>query len=348
MNKKNSAVVLLAVFVALFFSSFLHAQEYKDGVIFVLDASGSMADDMIKVVNGRKVKVLYDASEKKGQPIKKIDAAKDALFQAFKEIPDSTYVGVLVFSARGIRNVWVYPLGPKDPQKLKQLIRPVVPNDGTPLGSYMKIAADRLMQEREKQYNNGNYGLIVITDGEANGEPEWYVNSELARHLGQISYIDEIKSRSIRMSAIGVSMDKTHTLATEVSYRSADDPESFTRAVKESVSEVSVNSAAKTFEGSGFDGDISGLPVEVASAIVTAISTVQNHPIGTRPKPKLKPVVVPSAAVAQAPAAANQTNAQQPAQPAADPGSIVGKVLLVFLAIVAFVVVIGVLSSIFR
>lgn len=211
----------------------------------------------------------------------------------------------------------------------------------------MKEAVDKLMDKREKQFNNGNYGLIVITDGEANNEADWLVNSKLARDRGRLSYIDEIKSRGIKISAIGVSMDKAHTLATEVPYRSAEDPESFARAVKESVSEVSISSAAKTFEGSGFDGDISGFPSEVALAVVEAISTVQNHPIGTKPKPK--PVAAPPVATAQAPAstapaADTQTGTQQSAQPAHTHGGhglflvllLVGVVVLVFFASIFF------------
>lgn len=133
MSKKKSPMVLLVIFVMLFFGSFLHAQDYKDCVVIVLDASGSMGEPMTKVVDGRKVRVQYDSGEKKGQYVIKIDAAKDALYQAFQGIPNSTYVGVLVFSARGIKNEWVYPIGPKDPQKLKELMRPVAPGGWTPL-----------------------------------------------------------------------------------------------------------------------------------------------------------------------------------------------------------------------
>jgi hypothetical protein len=277
---KKMLFVLLA---ASFFGTFVSAQEYFDCIVFVLDASGSMSDPMTTLVNGRKVYVKYESGPQKGRNVQRIDAAKMVLERTFDEIPDSTHVGVLVFSGSGIRDPWIHPLGPKDHQRFKSELARLSPSGGTPLGTFMKEGADKLMDRRKAQFNNGTYGLIVITDGEANGEPHWYVNSKLAREKGYMSYVEEIMSRGIRLTAIGVSMDSEHTLAKEVSYRSADDPESFLRAMKESVSEVSITSAVQTFEGSGFDGDISGIPVEVASAIIAGISQVQNHPIGTKP-----------------------------------------------------------------
>ena len=72
-----------------------------------------------------------------------------------------------MFSGTNIQNKWVYPLGPKDTQKLIAAIRLPQPSGGTPLGKYLRIGANRLLEQREKQYNYGNYRLLVVTDGEA-------------------------------------------------------------------------------------------------------------------------------------------------------------------------------------
>jgi hypothetical protein len=342
---KKTRIAFLVGFLILFFTVSLHAQDYHDYVVIVLDGSGSMNEPMYNVVNGTKVPMKYENGPRKGEVVTKINAAKEALYKAFKEIPDSTHVGVLVFSAIGVGSDWVYPIASKDEERLRRIMEKVSPSGGTPLGTYIKAAADALLKKREQQYNNGNYGLIVITDGEANNEPEWLVNSRLARELKHISYIDQIKSRGIKITAIGVSMDKNHTLANEVSYRSVNDPESFDKAVKEAVSEMSINDAATTFEGSGFDGDISGLSTEVALAIVQTISTPLNHPIGEKPKPKPAAVnPAPDSGIAAAsPNATSASPAQAPAsvaQPVDDDGEIIlsfvlggilGLVIIIFL-----------------
>ena len=47
-----------------------------------------------------------------------MEAAKAALQQVLANIPDGTQIGLLVFSGANIHNEWVYPLGPKDTEKL--------------------------------------------------------------------------------------------------------------------------------------------------------------------------------------------------------------------------------------
>jgi hypothetical protein len=84
------------------------------------------------------------------------------------------------------------------------------------------------------------------------------------------------------VDVIGVDMKTTHTLATKVhSYRRADNPESLHKALAEVFAEVS---------GSGKDATVSedfdliaALPVESAQAMIRALSTSGNHPLGTRP-----------------------------------------------------------------
>jgi len=254
------------IVVALAFSaSLLQAQDvYTDNVVIVLDASGSMDESM---------------RDAQGKSVRKIDAAKSGIYEVLNQIPDTTNIGVLAFSARGIRSEWVYPLGKKDEAKLRKALEPVEPSANTPLGTYMKIGADRLLQEREKQYNYGSCRLLVVTDGEANNEPFDRVDK----------FTSEIKARGITIDVIGVAMKSKHTLATKVnSYRAANDPASLKKAVTEVFAEVSSKKEDGSIGEEAFDV-IAPIPNEVAIAMINALSNTGNHPIGEKPKPK--PVV---------------------------------------------------------
>ena len=110
------------------------AQEAVDNVVIVLDGSGSMAGSL------------------PGSKMNKMTAAKAALKQVLKSVPESTHIGLLVFSAKGVETDWIYPLGPRDDAKLMQAIDRPQPGGGTPLGAYLKKGTDRLLEERAKQF----------------------------------------------------------------------------------------------------------------------------------------------------------------------------------------------------
>ncbi|MBI5387945.1 MAG: VWA domain-containing protein [Verrucomicrobia bacterium] len=231
----------------------VQAQQYSDNVVIVLDASGSMREVM------------------PGTRTSKMDAAKTALKEVLKQVPPSTQLGLLVFSAANLRNDWVYPLGPRNDEVLLAAIDQLQPNSGTPLGSYIKKGADRLLEERTKQFGYGTYRLLVVTDGEA--QDQNLVNS----------YTPDVMSRGITMDVIGVAMRGDHTLATKVhSYRRANDPEALRRAIREVFAEVA-GSAADTAQAEAFEL-LAPIPTGVANAMIQALSTSGNHPIGTRPK----------------------------------------------------------------
>jgi len=242
----------LAVLTAL--ASPAGAQEvYQDNVVIVLDASGSMAKSM------------------RATGTAKMDAAKTALKEVLRHVPDTTHIGVLVFSARNIQNDWVYPLGPRDDAAILAAIDLPQPRHGTPLGQYMKTGADRLLEERAKQYGYGTYRLLVVTDGEAS-------DTQLVN-----KYTPEIMARGITVDVIGVDMRGKHTLATQVhSYRSADDPDSLKQAVQDVFAEISSDSAADADEDAF--ALIADIPAEVAEGMLVALATSGNNPIGDKPK----------------------------------------------------------------
>ena len=183
---------------------------HKDNIVVILDASGSMQDKF----SGDRTK-------------SKMEAAKEALQEVLAKVPDDTYIGLLVFSGANIQNEWMYPLGAKDTQKLIAAIHLPQPSGNTPLGKYIRIGANRLLEQREKQYNYGNYRLLVVTDGEAS-------DADKVKH-----YTPEILNRQIRVDVIGVDMKTDHMLAKVVdSYRKADNPGELVAAVSQILAET--------------------------------------------------------------------------------------------------------------
>ena len=226
-------------------------QVYVDNVVIVLDASGSM--------NGR----MGSTS--------KMNAARTSLKVVLKSLPASTHVGLLVFGASNLSNDWVYPLGPRDDATLVAAVDEPVAAGGTPLGEYIKRGADRLLEERSKQFGYGSYRLLVVTDGEA-GDPNLVDQ-----------YAPDIMGRGIVVDVIGVGMKGDHTLAKRVhSYRRADDSESLKRAVAEVFAEVSDTGDAGGAVSEAF-AVIDPLPIEVAGAMINALGSSGNHPIGEKP-----------------------------------------------------------------
>jgi hypothetical protein len=197
---------------------------------------------------------------------KKIDAAKVALKQILSDLPPNTNIGIVVF---GSKNGWFYKLGSLDKPKLQKAIDDIVVGGGTPLGKYMKIGADALLELRAKQ-RTGIYKLIVVTDGESDDN----VDTPLVGQYG-------ILSKGIVVEAIGVDMSSKHTLATKVSYRGAESPEELKQAVKAVLAE----STGKNDHSEDYDL-IAPIPSEVALVALQALSEFDNTPVGEKPKDK--------------------------------------------------------------
>ncbi len=250
---------ILTVGLSLTFASFQANQaqesapqgaEIQDNVVIVLDASGSMKQKM------------------RGTNIKKMDAAKDALKAVLQNVSPNTHIGLLVFSSKNLKNDWAYPLGPRDEQELIKAIDLPIANRGTPLGEYIKIGADRLLEAREGQYGYGTYRLLIVTDGDAN-DPELVDR-----------YTPEVLARGITMDVIGVDMEQDHTLATMAhSYRRANDPASLEQAIREVFAELSTDTGDFSMD-EAFDL-IAPIPLETAAAALQALSTSGNEPIGS-------------------------------------------------------------------
>lgn len=162
----------------------------------------------------------------------------------------------------------------------------------TPLGRYLKLGADRLLEERQKQFGYGSYRLLVVTDGEAQDQ-------ELVD-----AYTPEVMARGITVDVIGVAMKQDHTLARKVhSYRRADDPASLQRAVAEVMAEVSRSRADDAREDAF--ALLAPIPAEVAASALQALSASGNQPIGEQPRRETDaaPSAAPAPPVAPPPSA---------------------------------------------
>jgi hypothetical protein len=255
----------------------------------------------------------------RGTSIKKMDSAKTAIKEVIKTIPQSTQIGLLVFGGRA--NGWVFPLGPRNDAKLVESIDRLGADGGTPLGRYMKMGADRLLEERKAQYGYGSYRLLIVTDGEAN-------DAALVE-----KYTPDIMARGIVTDVIGVDMAGAHTLATKVhSYRRANDPASLKQAIQEVFAEVGKEGNNQAGE-SAFE-ELSGLPDEMAMAIINALVSSGNHPIGTAVKTAAVTADAPAQRVAVTPPASGNSKPRRKKSPK-------GLILL----IVAVVVVISYINK---
>ena len=214
-----------------------------DNIVIVLDGSGSMNADF-----GSK---------------NRMETAKEIIKKTVLELPhEGTKVALLCFP----RYEWVYPLGPINDAEFTKAVDILHPDGGTPLGANMKVGADELLQARKKD-PYGSFRLILMTDGDA-------------QDSGLVDkYCDDILSRGIAVTTIGIGMDNGHQLQKKTPYRSANDAQSLAQATREFV-------AAEAGAGSNVSveevlAEIAPLPDDSANLMIGSISKIQNHPIGT-------------------------------------------------------------------
>ena len=179
----------------------LHAQESIDQVVIVLDASGSMKQNM------------------PGSPgADQMDAAKEALIDVLSNIPQTTHVGLLVFSASNLQDDWAYPLGPRDDNRFA--CHPIDRSAGAPHWENTSRSGPIDFWKRATAFGYGTFRLLVVTDGEAS-------DADLVD-----TYTPDVLARGIRVDVIGVAMDQDHTLATMVhTYRRANDAATLKQAI---------------------------------------------------------------------------------------------------------------------
>jgi len=247
-------------------------------VVIIMDGSGSMKDTF--------------------HGVSRMDAAKNALKVVLKTLPEDTEVGLLVFGSRrsNQKGPWNYPLGRRKDAVLMAAIDEVYPTGKTPLGEYIKIGADALLKDRDKNLGYGTYRLLVVTDGEASDE------DKMER------FAPEIVDRGIVLDVIGVDMERSHTLKRmATSYRAADRPEELVEAVREVLAEVTFGQDS-TADAEVFE-TLDGLPDNFAMATIASLAsgTQNNRPIGSLPPEPPAPPESPQAPPSTPPQSAPPT-----------------------------------------
>lgn len=278
-----------------------------DYVVILLDTSGSTGEYMRSAQASR------------------LDVAKKALSDVLTKLPDTTKVGLVTFDG------WVCDLQPVNKGELSQRIASMRPSGNTPLYKFMKAAADRLLEEREKQANVGTYKLLVITDGEATDSD---IDGTFSDGSVRPGVLVDIVSRNVTVDVIGLDMKENHSLKNEINgqYMRGDDPASLTQAVKKAVAEVGFGTG-KDVSDEAF-ADIAELPEPMAVAIIQGITTFPNHPIGEKAPIR---VVMPDGTVQMQPA-------PEPVEESSS-GSFVCILVSVLLIVIAIVAVVCVVNS---
>ena len=195
---------------------------------------------------------------------RRIDAAKKALGEVLSTLTPETNVGVLALNSTVNQSNWIVPLGPADPNRWRTSIDRIQAHGGTPLGAFLKIGGDALLEARAEQ-GYGTYRLLVVTDGEANDS-----------HLVE-AYLPIILRRGLIVDVIGVDMNAEHSLAARAhSYRSANNDQTLKEAISAVFAETSLDD-----ENAEEDFDlIAGLPDGFAEAALQALAHQTNEPIG--------------------------------------------------------------------
>jgi hypothetical protein len=236
------------------------------------------------------VVVLFDTSASMSETMEgghsRMEVARPALRTVVAKVPPDTWLGILTFEG------WQYELGPRDDARLGSAIDGLRPDGKTPLGKYLKVGADRLLQERDRQHGYGTYRLIVVTDGQATDEAD------------MVTYAAEVPGRRLRMDVIGLAMAEEHVLSRSAhSYQPAASAEQLDQALRKIV----VESRGDGDTPSEDFGLIAGIPDDVAAAWVDAATApAPNWPLGSGPpEPEPDPEPATSADAPSAPKAAD-------------------------------------------
>lgn len=242
-------------------ASMAASEKAVDNIIVVVDASGSMNGPL------KGGKANSDSSKLQSR----MDAAKAALVTVLRSVPPKTEVGVLVFSGKNKGSSdWIVPLGPLNLSAAEAAITRIDADGGTPLGQYLKVGADAMLDRRRSQSGFGTFRLLVVTDGEAS-DP-----TLLERHL------PDVMRRGLRVDVIGIDMNARHTLANEVSsYREAKDAAGLSTALAEVFAEVGGGGAALDLIGDAEQyAMVQAFASSGAVAVLNALKPQGDWPIG--------------------------------------------------------------------
>ena len=173
----------------------------------VLDGSGSMSESTCAAGS------------------RKINIAKVAVAQFISQIPVDANVGLLIFDINGVGQR--EPLG-LDRQAILHDVATMEAGGSTPLRSAINVAYRALTAQAQAQLGYGEYHLVVITDGEADGDED----PGLVVH-------DILDNTPIVLHTIGFCIKSGHSLNIPgmTDYRSANNPEELRQGLSDVLAE---------------------------------------------------------------------------------------------------------------
>lgn len=101
---------------------------------------------------------------------RRIDVVKQAIHKSFEKLPPDVRMGMITFKG-GVSSVDV-EIDYNTSDEMNRAMESLVPDGGTPLKSAIELAFDRLRVDGAKKRGNGEYHLIVISDGDHSSPDE--------------------------------------------------------------------------------------------------------------------------------------------------------------------------------
>jgi len=181
---------------------------------FIIDGSGSMKDPC--------------AGDK--EFTRKVDGAKWAVGEFLRQVPADVNLGLWVFDQRGMGER--VALGPENRAAFSQAVEAIEAGGATPLADAIRAGVERLIAQYQRQLGYGEFRLVIVTDGIAEGIEE---AADLASSYGFPIY------------TIGFCIDVYHPLRhLSVSYRAADSAADLQAGLEAAVAEI------ETFDATSF------------------------------------------------------------------------------------------------
>ena len=127
--------------------------------------------------------------------------AKGALEKWIGIVPKDANIGLVVFDNRGILEHVSLGNGEANRSKFVKEVRGAGADSGTPLHSAMLLGYELLGKQARRQRGYGEYNLVVVTDGEANGGED---PSRLVQEI--------MATSPITITTIGFCIGQSHSL----------------------------------------------------------------------------------------------------------------------------------------
>ncbi|MBI4964191.1 MAG: VWA domain-containing protein [Desulfomonile tiedjei] len=180
--------------------------------VLIFDGSGSMSE--------------RECLGKAGSYADKCEAAKAAVMEWAKTVPEDANVGLVAFHNNGWSQL---PLRGLNIGEIAKVLRTVQPGGNTPLGRAFEIAGHMLKKQGGRQLGYGEYTIVSVTDGMATD------SKELTEQVKQV-----LEKSPIIVSTIGFCIGDKHDLNQKgrTIYKTADDPESLRKGLLEVLAEA--------------------------------------------------------------------------------------------------------------